>query len=149
MGTHDHRAPIRPAWCYGTAGVARALFLAGQALERPDWWEDAEVSPDRVGLLDAPPPGRPDRIALRPGTWPVIAEPEAMTERPETQGRGEVVRIEAGGRAFHVAPEVADACRRLLDVDSLPVEALSADPVDGARIAEVLLGLGLCMTSPH
>lgn len=26
-----------PAWCYGTGGVARALFLAGRALDRPDW----------------------------------------------------------------------------------------------------------------
>ncbi|MFI7131187.1 lanthionine synthetase C family protein [Nonomuraea sp. NPDC050153] len=33
--------PIRPAWCYGAAGVARALFLAGQALDRPEWREAA------------------------------------------------------------------------------------------------------------
>ncbi|MFI1018310.1 lanthionine synthetase C family protein [Streptomyces sp. NPDC020965] len=26
-----------PAWCYGTAGVARSLFLAGRALDRADW----------------------------------------------------------------------------------------------------------------
>ena len=38
---HDHREPIRPAWCYGTAGVARALYLAGQALDRPGWREAA------------------------------------------------------------------------------------------------------------
>ncbi|MFI7452857.1 hypothetical protein ACIBQX_35605 [Nonomuraea sp. NPDC049714] len=44
---------------------------------------------------------------------------------------------------------MADACRRLLDGGPLPVEALSADPADGARIAEVLLGLGLCTMSPH
>ncbi|SEH01159.1 Lanthionine synthetase C-like protein [Nonomuraea solani] len=35
--THTHALPPRPAWCYGTAGVARALFLAGTALDRPDW----------------------------------------------------------------------------------------------------------------
>ncbi|MCQ4045230.1 lanthionine synthetase C family protein [Streptantibioticus rubrisoli] len=27
----------RTAWCYGTPGVARALFLAGRCLERADW----------------------------------------------------------------------------------------------------------------
>lgn len=27
----------RDAWCYGTPGAARALFLAGEALDRPDW----------------------------------------------------------------------------------------------------------------
>jgi hypothetical protein len=30
-------APARAAWCYGTPGVARALQLAGLALDRPDW----------------------------------------------------------------------------------------------------------------
>ncbi|MEU6073938.1 lanthionine synthetase C family protein [Micromonospora sp. NPDC047074] len=30
-------APANPAWCYGTAGVTRALFLAGRALDRADW----------------------------------------------------------------------------------------------------------------
>jgi len=29
----------RDAWCYGTPGAARALFLAGEALDRPDWRE--------------------------------------------------------------------------------------------------------------
>ncbi|GHE97510.1 hypothetical protein GCM10018772_22180 [Streptomyces fumanus] len=29
--------PGRTAWCYGTPGVARALYLAGRALDRPDW----------------------------------------------------------------------------------------------------------------
>jgi class I lanthipeptide synthase len=29
--------PARMTWCYGVAGCARALWLAGQALERPDW----------------------------------------------------------------------------------------------------------------
>ncbi|TMR96553.1 lanthionine synthetase C family protein [Nonomuraea basaltis] len=32
---------FRPAWCYGTPGVARALFLAGQALDRPEWRQAA------------------------------------------------------------------------------------------------------------
>lgn len=29
--------PSRAAWCYGAPGVARALWLAGLALDRPDW----------------------------------------------------------------------------------------------------------------
>lgn len=31
----------RDAWCYGTPGVARSLFLAGESLSRPDWQEFA------------------------------------------------------------------------------------------------------------
>ncbi|MFE4977505.1 lanthionine synthetase C family protein [Kitasatospora sp. NPDC056651] len=30
-------APTRAAWCYGTPGAARSLFLAGTALGRDDW----------------------------------------------------------------------------------------------------------------
>lgn len=34
----DPRVAVgRDAWCYGTPGVARALFLAGVALDRPAW----------------------------------------------------------------------------------------------------------------
>jgi len=29
--------PSRAAWCYGAPGVARALWLAGVARDRPDW----------------------------------------------------------------------------------------------------------------
>jgi hypothetical protein len=29
----------REAWCYGAAGIGRALHLAGAALDRPDWQE--------------------------------------------------------------------------------------------------------------
>jgi hypothetical protein len=29
--------PARPGWCYGNAGVARALWLAGEALDEPDY----------------------------------------------------------------------------------------------------------------
>ncbi|MFI9625609.1 lanthionine synthetase C family protein [Streptomyces sp. NPDC052042] len=43
-GWDEELAPHRPrrlftrtAWCYGTPGVAAALFRAGTALERPDW----------------------------------------------------------------------------------------------------------------
>ncbi|KNB53136.1 lanthionine synthetase C family protein [Streptomyces caatingaensis] len=34
-------APGRPSWCYGTAGVARALYLAGRALDVPEWRDTA------------------------------------------------------------------------------------------------------------
>jgi hypothetical protein len=33
----DRVAPSRAAWCYGSPGVARALQIAGQALDRPEW----------------------------------------------------------------------------------------------------------------
>ncbi|MFJ9690668.1 lanthionine synthetase C family protein [Kitasatospora sp. NPDC101183] len=33
----DAEATTRAAWCYGTPGVARALHLAGAALDREDW----------------------------------------------------------------------------------------------------------------
>ncbi len=39
-GDTDHPHPpsgARPGWCYGTAGVARALQLAGLALNQPGW----------------------------------------------------------------------------------------------------------------
>ncbi|MFC5721687.1 lanthionine synthetase C family protein [Streptomyces gamaensis] len=35
------RAPGRPSWCYGTAGIARALYLAGRALDVRAWRESA------------------------------------------------------------------------------------------------------------
>ncbi|MFF8597334.1 lanthionine synthetase C family protein [Streptomyces sp. NPDC015232] len=34
----------RPGWCYGTPGVARALQLAGLALDRPEWCDVARDS---------------------------------------------------------------------------------------------------------
>jgi lantibiotic biosynthesis protein len=33
----SQRAVTRDAWCYGSPGVARALHLAGVALDRNDW----------------------------------------------------------------------------------------------------------------
>ncbi|MEV0279767.1 lanthionine synthetase C family protein [Streptomyces sp. NPDC050610] len=35
-GRHAHQTP-RAAWCYGTPGTARAIQLAGLAMERADW----------------------------------------------------------------------------------------------------------------
>ncbi|OEV03896.1 lanthionine synthetase C family protein [Streptomyces oceani] len=36
---HVTPQPARPSWCYGAAGTARALGMAGRALDRPDWTE--------------------------------------------------------------------------------------------------------------
>ncbi|MFE0380031.1 lanthionine synthetase C family protein [Streptomyces inhibens] len=46
------------AWCYGTPGVARALYLAGRALDRADWRRTAvQALGDALGLR---PPGATD-----------------------------------------------------------------------------------------
>ncbi|MGW0646026.1 lanthionine synthetase C family protein [Streptomyces badius] len=34
----------RDSWCYGAAGAARAVHLAGSALDRPEWRADAEAA---------------------------------------------------------------------------------------------------------
>ncbi|MCB5908453.1 lanthionine synthetase C family protein [Streptomyces pinistramenti] len=44
--------PDRTAWCYGTPGVARALYLAGTALDRPDWRQTAVDS--LIAVIDNP-----------------------------------------------------------------------------------------------
>ncbi|MGW1198843.1 lanthionine synthetase C family protein [Streptomyces sp. NPDC002536] len=44
--------PGRPSWCYGTAGIARALYLAGRALDVPEW-RDMAVTALRAALADA------------------------------------------------------------------------------------------------
>jgi hypothetical protein len=40
--------PSRAAWCYGSPGVARALWLAGQALAEPAWQEIAVAAMEAV-----------------------------------------------------------------------------------------------------
>jgi hypothetical protein len=37
VGTSSSAEPSRSAWCYGSPGVARALWLAGEALDNPDY----------------------------------------------------------------------------------------------------------------
>jgi len=32
--------PTRSAWCYGNPGIARALYLAGSAFDRPEWMDE-------------------------------------------------------------------------------------------------------------
>ncbi|MFD6939306.1 lanthionine synthetase C family protein [Streptomyces goshikiensis] len=51
--------PGRPSWCYGTPGIARALQLAGLALEVPQW-QEAGVEALRAALAraDLDGPGR-------------------------------------------------------------------------------------------
>ncbi|MFD8991798.1 lanthionine synthetase C family protein [Streptomyces goshikiensis] len=44
--------PGRPSWCYGTPGIARALQLAGLALEVPQW-QEAGVEALRAALARA------------------------------------------------------------------------------------------------
>lgn len=44
--------PGRPSWCHGTVGIARALFLAGRALDVPEWREGA-VDAWRTALAGA------------------------------------------------------------------------------------------------
>lgn len=40
-GPDGSTRPDRPSWCYGVPGIARALQLAGIALDRPSWRETA------------------------------------------------------------------------------------------------------------
>ena len=52
-GVGDGRLLItRDAWCYGTPGVARALWLAGDALDRPDWRDRAVAA--MAGVYERP-----------------------------------------------------------------------------------------------
>ncbi|MEV0825090.1 lanthionine synthetase C family protein [Nonomuraea rubra] len=46
-------APGRAAWCYGAPGVARGLWLAGTALDRPDW---RELAARTIRAVAARPP---------------------------------------------------------------------------------------------
>lgn len=91
--------PLRPSWCYGTLGIARALQLAGLAAgndHRRQAAEDAALarwatprgspgSPTRpcatAGPASSPPLGPsqptapPRNGSQRPCTWPATASP--------------------------------------------------------------------------
>ncbi|QXJ23764.1 lanthionine synthetase [Actinomadura graeca] len=41
---HAHRGRTRDAWCYGAAGMGRALFLAGAAFEEKEWRETGDAA---------------------------------------------------------------------------------------------------------
>jgi hypothetical protein len=47
-GTRSPTGPSRTAWCYGSPGVARALWLAGEALGRPDYCDLAIAAMEAV-----------------------------------------------------------------------------------------------------
>jgi hypothetical protein len=51
-GARQEQAAGRAAWCYGTPGVARAIFLAGRALGRHDWQRTAVDA--LAGALELP-----------------------------------------------------------------------------------------------
>ncbi|GGK36312.1 hypothetical protein GCM10010124_31170 [Pilimelia terevasa] len=57
-GAPTQQTPLRPSWCYGTPGIARAQQLAAQALHEPDRQNRAETAfaccvtdPDQTGRL--------------------------------------------------------------------------------------------------
>ncbi|WP_179023515.1 lanthionine synthetase C family protein [Streptomyces sp. IMTB 2501] len=43
-GTDSEARLTAAGWCYGTPGVARALYLAGRALDQPEWRDTATQS---------------------------------------------------------------------------------------------------------
>ncbi|MFF4621208.1 lanthionine synthetase C family protein [Nonomuraea jabiensis] len=51
-GTRTYPSPRRASWCYGVPGVARALWLAGKALDEPRYRRAARDA--MAGLLEAP-----------------------------------------------------------------------------------------------
>ncbi|MER5999758.1 lanthionine synthetase C family protein [Nonomuraea angiospora] len=51
-GTRTYSSPRRASWCYGVPGVARALWLAGEALDEPRYRRAARDA--MAGLLEAP-----------------------------------------------------------------------------------------------
>ncbi|MEV4008872.1 lanthionine synthetase C family protein [Nonomuraea angiospora] len=51
-GTRTYPSPRRASWCYGVPGVARALWLAGEALDEPRYRRAARDA--MAGLLEAP-----------------------------------------------------------------------------------------------
>ncbi|GAA4847339.1 lanthionine synthetase C family protein [Saccharopolyspora rosea] len=65
------------AWCYGTPGVARALYLAGRALRRQDWCAAAVTG--LATALDLPDPGITD-CSLCHGWSGVLRITQLMTD---------------------------------------------------------------------
>ncbi|MFD7643721.1 lanthionine synthetase LanC family protein [Kitasatospora sp. NPDC059795] len=70
--------PTRAAWCYGTPGVARALFLAGTALGRPDWQRDAVDA--LAGTLREPAGWNLEGSGLCHGTGGLLRITQRMAE---------------------------------------------------------------------
>ncbi|MFJ5925286.1 lanthionine synthetase LanC family protein [Kitasatospora sp. NPDC092948] len=122
--------PTRAAWCYGTPGVARALFLAGAALARADWQHDAVAA--LAGTLGEPADWNLEGPGLCHGTGGLLRITQRMAE---DSGSAEL--------AAHL-PGLAATVTRELDA------ALGADPalglLEGAPGAA--LALHAC-TAPH
>lgn len=70
--------PTRAAWCYGTPGAARALFLAGTALNRSDWQATAVAA--LAGTLRDPSSWNLDGAGLCHGTGGLLRITQRMAE---------------------------------------------------------------------
>ncbi|MCC9306486.1 lanthionine synthetase C family protein [Kitasatospora sp. RB6PN24] len=103
--------PTRAAWCYGTPGVARALFLAGAALGRADWRGTAVAA--LVDTLRDPSTWHLQGVGLCHGTGGLLRITQRMAEDSGS--------TELAGRL----PGLADAVTRQLDA------ALGADEPPG------------------
>ncbi|WP_067459930.1 lanthionine synthetase C family protein [Actinomadura macra] len=44
LDEHDHPGRTRDAWCYGAAGMGRAVFLAGTAFDEKEWRETGDAA---------------------------------------------------------------------------------------------------------
>ncbi|MGW4383415.1 lanthionine synthetase C family protein [Kitasatospora sp. NPDC004531] len=120
--------PTRAAWCYGTPGAARALFLAGTALGCPDWQHDAVAA--LAGTLREPADWHLEGPGLCHGTGGLL-----LITRRMAQDSG------APELAAHL-PALAATVTRELDT------ALGARPEPGLLdgVAGAALALHTCTT---
>ncbi|MFH8409096.1 lanthionine synthetase LanC family protein [Streptomyces sp. NPDC018019] len=58
------KGPARSHWCYGTPGVARALYLAGTALDHNAWRDTAVTALQHTLAQSRPHPQPPDGLGL-------------------------------------------------------------------------------------
>jgi lantibiotic biosynthesis protein len=99
LGAGVEPPPARPGWCYGNAGVARALWLAGRALDEPAYTRLA---------LEALREALERQRSERPLDAPTICHGGA--------GLAQVaLRIGAESGEADVAARARDLCRELLD----------------------------------
>jgi lantibiotic biosynthesis protein len=91
--------PARGAWCYGSPGVAAALWLAGRALDRRGW---RELATDALLAVGTRPP---DRLGVAgPGLCHGLAGPARVA-----------ARVAADSGHPGVAAVAGQLTRRLLD----------------------------------
>lgn len=99
LGAGLEPPPARPGWCYGNAGVARALWLAGRALDEPA---------HRQRALEALREALERQRSERPLDAPTVCHGAA--------GLAQVaLRIAAGSGAPDLAERARDQCRELVD----------------------------------